>query len=190
MEFLADESCAAPIIQALRKACHDVIAVAEAARHVQIWQLRTFQSSDSMDQQQVYSRSSGERSTTLAIIRVENARSRPLVRGRCSSEDSCDQVLLGVEIVDDAVAAGTATPCGGLSFETLDVPLKGILLHGKESAPNAYLISWRQLLEVFLRGPGELDVPCHRGTRLMIANRHGEKQRGRGAAPPVQPESA
>jgi len=32
MEFLADESCAGPVIQALREAGHDVIAIAEIAK--------------------------------------------------------------------------------------------------------------------------------------------------------------
>lgn len=32
MNFLADESCARPVIQALRKAGHDVAAIAEIAR--------------------------------------------------------------------------------------------------------------------------------------------------------------
>jgi predicted nuclease of predicted toxin-antitoxin system len=32
MKFLADESCAGPVIQALREAGHDVLAIAEAAR--------------------------------------------------------------------------------------------------------------------------------------------------------------
>ena len=32
MKFLADESCAGPVIRALRAACHDVTAVAEVAQ--------------------------------------------------------------------------------------------------------------------------------------------------------------
>jgi predicted nuclease of predicted toxin-antitoxin system len=32
MKFLADESCAGPLIQALREAGHDVVAIAEVAR--------------------------------------------------------------------------------------------------------------------------------------------------------------
>ena len=32
MNFLADESCAGPVIRALREAGHDVIAIAEAAK--------------------------------------------------------------------------------------------------------------------------------------------------------------
>jgi predicted nuclease of predicted toxin-antitoxin system len=32
MNFVADESCARPVIQALRKAGHDVLAIAEIAR--------------------------------------------------------------------------------------------------------------------------------------------------------------
>ena len=32
MNFLADESCAGPVIQALREAGHDVVAIAEVAR--------------------------------------------------------------------------------------------------------------------------------------------------------------
>jgi predicted nuclease of predicted toxin-antitoxin system len=32
MDFVADESCARPVIQALREAGHDVVAVAEIAR--------------------------------------------------------------------------------------------------------------------------------------------------------------
>ncbi len=32
MNFLADESCAGPVIQALRQAGHDVVAIAEVAR--------------------------------------------------------------------------------------------------------------------------------------------------------------
>jgi H2-forming N5,N10-methylenetetrahydromethanopterin dehydrogenase-like enzyme len=32
MKFLADESCAGPVIQALREAGHDVVAIAEVAR--------------------------------------------------------------------------------------------------------------------------------------------------------------
>jgi predicted nuclease of predicted toxin-antitoxin system len=32
MNFLADESCAGPVISALRQAGHDVIAIAEIAR--------------------------------------------------------------------------------------------------------------------------------------------------------------
>jgi len=32
MNFLADESCAGPVVQALRKAGHDVVAIAEVAK--------------------------------------------------------------------------------------------------------------------------------------------------------------
>jgi predicted nuclease of predicted toxin-antitoxin system len=32
MNFMADESCAAPVIRALREAGHDVVAIAEVAR--------------------------------------------------------------------------------------------------------------------------------------------------------------
>ncbi|HWF37516.1 MAG TPA: DUF5615 family PIN-like protein [Candidatus Acidoferrales bacterium] len=32
MEFVADESCAAPVIRALREAAHDVLAISETAR--------------------------------------------------------------------------------------------------------------------------------------------------------------
>ena len=32
MKFLADESCAGPVIQALREAGHDVVAIAEVAK--------------------------------------------------------------------------------------------------------------------------------------------------------------
>ena len=32
MNFLADESCAGPVIQALREAGHDVVAIAEVAK--------------------------------------------------------------------------------------------------------------------------------------------------------------
>lgn len=32
MQFVADESCAKPVIEALRQAGHDVIAIAEVAR--------------------------------------------------------------------------------------------------------------------------------------------------------------
>ncbi len=32
MKFVADESCAAPVIRALRQAGHDVVAIAEVAR--------------------------------------------------------------------------------------------------------------------------------------------------------------
>ena len=32
MNFLADESCAGPVIQALRGAGHDVVAIAEATK--------------------------------------------------------------------------------------------------------------------------------------------------------------
>ncbi len=34
MEFLADESCAGPVIRALREAGHDVIAIAEIAKGI------------------------------------------------------------------------------------------------------------------------------------------------------------
>jgi sensor c-di-GMP phosphodiesterase-like protein len=32
MDFVADESCAKPVIQALREAGHDVVAIAEVAK--------------------------------------------------------------------------------------------------------------------------------------------------------------
>jgi len=32
MNFLADESCAGPVIRALREAGHDVVAIAEVAK--------------------------------------------------------------------------------------------------------------------------------------------------------------
>ncbi|HEY1467985.1 MAG TPA: hypothetical protein VGF61_02990 [Candidatus Acidoferrum sp.] len=32
MDFVADESCAGPVIRALREAGHDVVAIAEVAR--------------------------------------------------------------------------------------------------------------------------------------------------------------
>ena len=32
MNFLADESCAGPVVRALREAAHDVVAIAEVAR--------------------------------------------------------------------------------------------------------------------------------------------------------------
>ena len=34
MNFVADESCARPVIQALREAGHDVVAIAEVAKGV------------------------------------------------------------------------------------------------------------------------------------------------------------
>ena len=34
MEFLADESCAAPVIRALREAGHDVVAIAEISKGI------------------------------------------------------------------------------------------------------------------------------------------------------------
>ena len=34
MNFLADESCAGPVLRALREAGHDVVAIAEVARGV------------------------------------------------------------------------------------------------------------------------------------------------------------
>ena len=68
-------------------------------------------------------------------------------------------MLFNVEIVDDTVIADATTPCRTLSFESLDVAAKGILLHRKQCVLNARLISCRQFLKLFLRGAGDVEVP-------------------------------
>jgi hypothetical protein len=86
-----------------------------------------------------------------------------LVRSRGSTQNSShnNPALFNVEIVDDAVIAGTPPPCRGLSFEALDVAAEGILLHRKQGVPNARLVSCRQFLKLFLRGAGDVEVPGH-----------------------------
>jgi hypothetical protein len=44
-------------------------------------------------------------------------------------------VLFNVEIVDDAVIADATTPCGSLSFESLDVAAKGDLAASQAGRP-------------------------------------------------------
>ena len=86
-----------------------------------------------------------------------------LVRGRGSTQYSGHQnsVLINVEIVDDAVIADPTAPRRSLSFEALNVAAEGILLHRKQSVPNARLVFCRQFLKLFLRGAGDVQVPGH-----------------------------
>jgi hypothetical protein len=49
------------------------------------------------------------------------------------------------------------------------------------------LIVARQLLEVFLRGAAQLEIPGHEGISLMIRHRRDERQPGRDGARKARP---
>ena len=70
-------------------------------------------------------------------------------------------MLLNLEIVDNAVIANATAPRSGLSFQALNVAAEGILLHCEQGVLNARLIFCRQLLKLFLRGAGDVEVPGH-----------------------------
>jgi hypothetical protein len=110
-------------------------------------------------------------------------------RGPAHNSNDDNQTLLEIEFVDDPIVPYAATPAGRLSLEPLDIALEGILFHRKKGILNARLIFSRKPSEVFLSGPGELQVPSHGGIGSMIQHRPAEEQRDRGGARQVPPLS-
>lgn len=99
-------------------------------------------------------------------------------------------MLLEIKIIDDPVASHSPSPCGRRSLESLKITLKGIVLHRNEDRFNARLISLRELLEVFLRRTGEVEVPRHGGMPSKKVHRRDYKRPGRDAARKVPQETA
>ena len=76
-------------------------------------------------------------------------------RGSPKNARHNDQALFNIEIVNNAVIAHPAPPCGFLPLEAFKVSLEGIGLHGDQRRLNARLISFWELLEVLLCRPGD-----------------------------------
>lgn len=95
-------------------------------------------------------------------------------------------MAIDMEIIDNSVVAHAPSPRSRLPLETLDVTPQGVVLHGEQRGFNAPLFFWGELLEVFLGGSGDFEIPHHGVIHLMIPRLHDERQPDRGGGQRVR----